>query len=619
MPLPPYTWPRRERDPSGSDTPLQFSISCTHYSRATLTRQVRNHTPLYEHVNHFFSFFSSGHEFQHSTSGSAEISDTHSTYRSGSSTDAFSVTASGSRVLTPGKAHSGSLESQNSHTSPRKSGPPSVTMATTDATQTPIAIETVPVAMRQQRDNPQATFDLLHPTSGVHFPFSLDQRDFGSSQSSPSEYTMDRPVDEDLDPMDDLAPLPEATNQQPLWQYKKSKEMCASLASLESMGMCRVDDGHVRFDLSRNYASPTNNPSPLSATEDNLDSPSRIESFDSLSDLAGNSNTFSRNGSSNSIGPGPAVNTHPALLPSSLSSSHHHRNHIHDCGSVDSGYSFDNSIDISSVTDSSHTGMNDSLFTGPRFSIGLNASKHCNPEHSNIFMKPSTEFTGDTVTPLQDKGPVHIEADENLSDELERTAMKRQESDASCVSTAVRPPTTYRSDTLDSNATPFGGSEGSTIGDGGGGSEGGDTLTRRRRSGAFSYHGRSSHTSDDYPCDYRTGRTGTLERETAKKLAKQRQRQVAGQEEQEEEDEVFSHSSKCSQDNQREDGASFSPAAVSPPRCVPEVRVSCSPPLLPSSWGNDSDIPFDLTASCPVSPSLTQFLLITMYIYSVHL
>lgn len=518
------------------------------------------------------------------------------------------MTASGSRVHTPGKGHSGSLESQNS---PRKSAPPSVTMATTDASQLPISIDTVPMVIRQQRDNPQATLDLLHPTSGVPFPFSPDQHEFGGSQSSPSEYTMDRlAVDEDLDHMDDLAPLPEATNQQPTWHYKKSKEMCASLASLESMGMCRVDDGRVRFDLSRNYASPTNDPSPLSATEDNLDSPSRIESFDSLSDLAGNSNTFSRNGSSNSIGPGPTVNAHPSLLHSSLSTSHHHRNHIQDCGSVDSGYSFDNSIDISSVTDSAHTGMNDSLFTGPRFSIGLNASKHCNPEHSNIFMKPSTEFTGDTVTPVQDGRTVHIEADENLSDELERTAMKRQESDASCVSTAVRPPTTYRSDTLDSNATPFGGSEGSTIGEGGGGSDGGDTLTRRRRSGAFSYHGRSSHTSDDFPMvDSRSEgrRTGTLERGAAKKLAKQRQRQVAGQEEQEEEDEVFC---KGSQDNQRHS----SPVGLSPVPCVPEVRVSCSPPPLPSSWGNDSDIPFDLTGSCPVSPLLSP-LLTSSYIH----
>lgn len=528
----------------------------------------------------------SGHESQHSASGSAEISDTHSsTYRSGSSTD---VTASGSRLHTPRKAHSGSLESQNS--APRKSASSSIT---TDACQPPVAIETVPMVIRQ---NPQATLDLPPSASGVPFPFSPERHDFNGSQSSLSEYTMDRlAVDEDLDPMDDLAPLPDATSQQPSWEYKKSKEMCASLASLESMGMCRVDNGHVRFDLSRNYASPTNNPSPLSATEDNLESPSRIESFDSLSDLAGNSNTFSRNGSSNSIGPGPAINTHPALLPSSLSSSHHHRNLVHqDCGSIDSGYSFDNSIDIS-ITDSSHTGMNDSLFTGPRFSIGLNAGKHCNPEHSNIFMKPSNEFT---VTPVHDGRPVHIEADENLSDELKKTAIKRQESDAacSCVSTLVRPPTT-RSDTLDSN--PFGGSEGSTIGEGAGGSDGGDTLTRRRRSGAFSYHGRSSHTSDDFPFDYRidSRKTGTLERGAAKKLAKQRQRQVAGQEE-EGEDEVFSHSSKEGQ------GLNGVSCGVSPSPCVPDVRVSCSPPPLPSSWA-DSDLPLDKTATCPVSTTCT--------------
>ena len=506
----------------------------------------------------------------------------------------------------------------------------------------------------------QAALNVPQPTTSATVPFLLSPErynDDSESRSSASEYTMDRHLqaaDEEIensDPVDDVAPLPGATKQKPLWHYKRSTEMCASLASLESMGMCVVDSGHVRFDLARSYASPTNGASPPSPTGDGLESPSRIESFDSLSDLAGNSNTFSRNGSSNSIGSSQPSNNstqHP-LLPSSLPqhhSTHHHRSPTHHiCGSIDSGYSYDNSIDISSLTDSSHTGMNDSLFTGPRFSVGLNASHHCNPEHSNIFMNPSSEFSEESKTPVEQGSPVklpshHVEADESLRDELQQTAMKRQESDASYVSsTAVRPPTTYRGDTLDSNGTPVG--RESEVG----GSEGGggdcDTLTRRRRSGAFSFHGRSSHASgDSSTLDSRTSSTkdtaslerdGTLPRSAleVKKLVKQRRRQVAGvmdgeeegEEEEEEDEDVFSHFSKSP--DPQETGRNgiwgqgsrcnedVCPAGVSPcPPDVrvscspPEVRVSCSPPSLPSCWlGGDSDpeLAAITTGTCPVS------------------
>ena len=322
-------------------------------------------------------------------------------------------------------------------------------------------------------------------------------------------------VEDDVITNSDLLRLPVATDDpnKRTWKYKKSKEMCASLASLESMGMCLLETDHVRFDVRRNYASDTSPPSTGEEDEeeedeeeerDNGGSPCRIESFDSLSDLAGNSNTFSRNGSSNSIGVGGVAGMsqapptgapfssslpHHPSHPHQLHTSHLHRSPTHHCGSIDSGYSYDNSIDISSLTDSSHTGISDSLFTGPRFSIGLNAHHHCNPEHSNIFMRPqefssettTTPVTGDTVA-----GTLAID-DDSLRDELERTAMKRQESSASYVSSTVaRPPTTQRSDTLDSNTTPVGAEGGCEEGEGGG------TLTRRTRSGAFSYHGRRS-------------------------------------------------------------------------------------------------------------------------------
>ena len=370
-------------------------------------------------------------------------------------------------------------------------------------------------------------------------------------------------VEDDVVANSDLLRLPVATDDpnKRTWKYKKSKEMCASLASLESMGMCLLETDHVRFDVRRNYASDTSPPSTGEEEEeeeeerDNGGSPCRIESFDSLSDLAGNSNTFSRNGSSNSIGVGgvagmsqapPTGAPFSSSLPHHPSHPHHphtshlHRSPTHHCGSIDSGYSYDNSIDISSLTDSSHTGISDSLFTGPRFSIGLNAHHHCNPEHSNIFMRPqefssettTTPVTGDTVA-----GTLAID-DDSLRDELERTAMKRQESSASYVSSTVaRPPTTQRSDTLDSNTTPVGAEGGCEEGEGGG------TLTRRTRSGAFSYHGRRS-TGDSSTLDSRG--SNTLEREGSsdvrtpeevRRLARERGRQVvAGKEG---EDEVF--------------------------------------------------------------------------------
>ena len=371
-------------------------------------------------------------------------------------------------------------------------------------------------------------------------------------------------VEDDVITNSDLLRLPVATDDpnKRTWKYKKSKEMCASLASLESMGMCLLETDHVRFDVRRNYASDTSPPSTGEEDEeedeeeerDNGGSPCRIESFDSLSDLAGNSNTFSRNGSSNSIGVGGVAGMsqapptgapfssslpHHPSHPHQLHTSHLHRSPTHHCGSIDSGYSYDNSIDISSLTDSSHTGISDSLFTGPRFSIGLNAHHHCNPEHSNIFMRPqefssettTTPVTGDTVA-----GTLAID-DDSLRDELERTAMKRQESSASYVSSTVaRPPTTQRSDTLDSNTTPVGAEGGCEEGEGGG------TLTRRTRSGAFSYHGRRS-TGDSSTLDSRG--SNTLERESSdvrtpeevRRLARERGRQVvAGKEG---EDEVF--------------------------------------------------------------------------------
>ena len=484
------------------------------------------------------------------------------------------------------------------------------------------------MAMRTPRNTLQVTVD-RPPSSSASF--SPECYEFCESRSSASENTQLLAADEEIENSDyaeELEPLLGAAKQ-PLWHYKRSSEMCAPLASLESMGMCQLDNEHLRFDLSRNYTSPIDDVSPPSVTEEGLDSPSRIESFDSLSDLAGNSNTFSRNGSSNSIGPAAAANSHPPLLSSSLPQhpSHHHRSPIHHiCGSTDSGYSYDNSIDISSITDSSHTGMNDSLYTGPRFSIGLNASKYCNPEDSNIFMKPSNEFSGESETPMQSGDPmklvshVHIEADENLRDELERTAMKRQESEVSCVSTTARPPTTHGSDTLDSNSTPIAVSEGS----------GGQDTRTRKRSGAFSFHSRSSRTSDDYSTlESRADsqKVASLEGEAAqprsavevKRLVKQRKQQVAGDQRNEDvEDEVFSQFSKSPQDKPNSNGhwssppqlhdTKVCPTGVSPPPCLPEVRVSCSPPALSSSWNggeSDCDLPANLTPACPVSGTCT--------------
>ena len=477
---------------------------------------------------------------------------------------------------------------------------------------------------RDSRDNhcQASAVDLPHAPSGSCFPFSPERFEYCETESSASgEQGLLAGEEERGGSPAGLGVEEEVSllHGHHVWQYKKSKEMCASLASLESMGMCRLDTGHVRFDITRNYASPTNGVSPPSTTteeeeEESMDGPLRIESFDSLSDLAGNSSTFSRNGSSNSIGL-----AHPQPpLPSSSHRHNHHRSPTHQiCGSIDSGYSNDNSIDIASLTESSHTGINDSLLGGPRFVVGLNS--HCNPEHSNVFMKPSNEFGKEPKTPVQQRSPVKvaanllhrhnnvIEVDENLQEELEKTAMKRQESDASSASMTVHPPTTRRTDTLDSNTTTVAGSErGSVCGEVGseGGGDGWDTLTRKR-SGAFSCHGRSSSTSEDYTAadsrtdGSRTGLTGDAATVTSdsgrggmsavkdvRRLARQRQRQLAG--EREGEDEVFETTLSIPFPHS-EDGV--------PQPVLPEVRVSCSPPplLLPS--------PPPPLSSSPPSPS----------------
>ena len=524
----------------------------------------------------------------------------------------------------------------------------------------------------------KATFDIPRSASGTTtmIPYSLQRFEMSDTHSNTSD--IDRQllaVDDDLIyDEDDITSLPMATKEGRTWQYKRLKDTCAPLASLESMGMCLLETDRITFDVTRNYASPTDNVSPQSAPEDEMGSPSRIESFDSLSDLAGNSNTFSRNGSSNSIGPSTATaangSTHQHI-PLSTSFPHqpsqhthhhtshtaglhrsptHHHQHPHHqvCGSIDSGYSNDNSIDITSLTDSSHTGMNDSIYTGPRFSIGL--SEHCNPENSNIFMKPSDEFSVDSgkacpsdnqlkLTKMASK-QLNITAvdDDHLRNDLEQTVMKRQESDASYVSsTVVRPPTTQRSDTLDSNTTPVAG-----------GSEGGgsveewercgdidsETLTRtrsRRRSGAFSYHGNSTtnHPSSDHSQDDRTKNTNSLERDPlslsdVKRLVRERGRQVTGRVFGEEDDEVFSNQ-LCDHFRENESSAVYDVDNTSlngdDGGCgvfLPEVRVSCSPPSQPlaSCWidGDTSDNELSIITSdtCPVS------LLTFMCLYALH-
>jgi hypothetical protein len=237
------------------------------------------------------SHCSSGHEFQRSASGSMDVSDMHSTCRSGSSTDA-TVFSSLQGNRTPKKTPSDSLDSHHSHHShsshhshhshssqhshhsrnSHRKNSSSATAATEDDRQPLSAtIESVPVKIRIPRDTMQAALNVPQPTTSATVPFLLSPErynDDSESRSSASEYTMDRHLqaaDEEIensDPVDDVAPLPGATKQKPLWHYKRSTEMCASLASLESMGMCVVDSGHVRFDLARSYASPTNGASP---------------------------------------------------------------------------------------------------------------------------------------------------------------------------------------------------------------------------------------------------------------------------------------------------------------------------------------------------------------------
>ena len=605
---------------------------------------------MYTHTLYMYLLSSShsSQEFQHSASGS--VDDHHSsTCRSSSSTEAASLLGSRTPRL---RAPTDSLDSNLSqHTTPKNSSRLLSTNGSWYANTTPsdtrqpssVTVETVSMAMMTPHDDEELRVPDATCGSGA---FLLPPERFEISDSHSSTSEMERHLlaaDEEIanyDPLgDDVTALPTTSKESKTWHYKKSTEMCASLASLESMGMCQVDTDRVTFDLSRNYASPTNDVSPPSGEE--VESPSQIESYDSLSDLAGNSNTFSRNGSSNSIGPAPSGNAtqQPSLLPSSLPQhpSQLHRSPTHHiCGSIDSGYSNDNSIDISSLTDSAHTGMNDSLFTGPRFSVELSAGKHCNPEHSNILLMKHTEaFPAEARAAFAQRNALKSRItsarhlcidDESLRNQLEKTAMKRQESDASYVSsTAVRPPTTRRSDTLDSNTTPVraesvdGGSEE--------GCDGRGTLTRRRRSGAFSYHGRHSYSSGDYstidsredgitPHDASMDALHPKTLVELRRIAKQRQRQVSGERETVqgegeagEEDDVFNFPRMpggvdvCSNDvDMCYGGVDVCHSGVSP--CPPEVRVSCSPspPPLPSRWiegdtCSDSELPVVLTGS----------------------
>ena len=549
---------------------------------------------------------SGGHQ-----SNSEETSELHSTYRSGGS-------SSNETTL---------LSSHRSNGSQRK--PPSLDHSPKRATWQSAAMadmrkpasSTPPTREDTECRTHGSSFHLSAPpllaAHGAHGVPSLLPRsfDYCESQSSVSELNEERYLEEEGETGDCPEPSSPATLHRP-WHYMKSKELCASLASLESMGMCRVDNG-LRFDPSCNYSSgsggggnaPTSPPGPV----DGVDSPSRVTSCDSLSDLAGNSNTFSRNESSNSIG---FVNsTHPHLPL-------HHSVHRHAadsptpliCGSIDSGYSYENSTDISSLTDSSHTGMNDSVYVGrPRFTIGLDVRNHCNPEHWNVFMNPSNGLcccedsaVSVDVGKLAKPSCLHIEVDSKLEGDLQQTAMKRQMSDLSCVSTTVR-----RSDTLESSTTPVASSEdgrGEVWSEGGGGGKD-STLPWRRRSGAFSYSSRVSRSDDDYPqLSYRGSCRGEKERGDGSNTdtlprpptsASNHQLHLQPTVERVE-DEVFedaatersrvqhthshllhhhsdmhlSHSNSSSRHFSGQDAFSSSP-------CLPEVRVSSSPSPIP--------------------------------------
>ena len=203
--------------------------------------------------------------------------------------------------------------------------------------------------------------------------------------------------------------------------------------------------------------------------------------------------------------------------------------------------------------------------------------------------------------------------------------MKRQMSSASCVSSTVaRPPTTQRSDTLDSNTTPVGplGSEA----DEEEGDRNGGTLTRRRRSGAFSYHGRGS-VGDSSTLGSRG--SGTLERgsegggrtpEAVRRLVRERGRQVLAGKSEDVEDEVF-QGAKCeiSGDDRCDvrvgeggegDDVMHCENDVMVSREVfwetPEVRVECGSPELDSCWivdasSEESETPLVCMDTCLVS------------------
>ena len=264
-------------------------------------------------------------------------------------------------------------------------------------------------------------------------------------------------VDPSFIPDSDTPPPPAP----PVWAPRGPKDTCATLACIESMGTCHLDDDLVRFDPAHSY-SAHNHPNPSSVdvgSRKNTTSPSRDGSYDSLSDLATNSTSFSRNGSSASLQP-----SHPYPPHShTLTTSHPHHTHLHaaaparqqPCGSIDSGYSNDLSIDLSSLTESCGTGMSDSLFVGTSRtagrSVGLSLGHHCNPERSNVFLKPSADFRPEPTTPVRTECEgVCGEGEGEVGTGMGRRRRKESGSDGS---TDVHPPT-LRSDTLDSGATP---------------------------------------------------------------------------------------------------------------------------------------------------------------------
>ena len=591
------------------------------------------------------------------------MSELHSTYHSGSSSDMTVHSLRGRPVKT-----TSSLESQHSHKK----------FSQFVGARQPVAMEI--------EDTQEVPDQLATPSRSSAILFTLEGPEYCESQTSASEFSVDRELlgggggeeeEEEggagrrewlVDPMyHPESDLPAAPQHQ--WQYKRSKETCAALPCIESMGMCRLDNNHLRFDPSQNYSSGRNSSSPPGGVG-GAHSPARNASYDSLSDFAANSNFISRNGSSGSLGQAnPAHHPNPLASLSRFTPHPHptrpHSGHAHQtCGSIDSGY--DHSIDFSSLTGSSQsavtTGMNDSMFVAPRTTLGLNVGNHCNPEHSNVFMKPSNEFCKESVTPVQQDSLPRLSrqlplSGGSLEKELQATAMKRQESDASCVSTLANPPT-MRSDTLDSGATPvWENGDGTGCGEGeegrGGGEEGTqeeeeeEVFPQRRRSGAFSFPDRKSYTLEHCPqliCRLEEEKEGREEEEeeeegsyrtdtcqitnTPTTPAPGAERQLEGAQplQGDADDEVF-HETCPNCDGSGRNGlwqSQFHPPGNGPgngspgngiPACplsIPELRVSCSPPSLTSDligqeereqgdMDSDSGLGTKVMAGCEVS------------------